>query len=130
MQRTSSCGQLDNLRKITPPLNPGSDAGNSLKNLASKLSSCLFRNSGTSVVVSSSLAAHRQKMLPQGKLQLSRFNKLSENYKLREQTLASENKFSLFDWPSIKSPAGAFAEGGKYAVSSPEATWKGQVGSC
>jgi hypothetical protein len=120
MQRTSSCRQLENLRKITPPLNPSSEAGSSLKNLASKLGNCLFRNSGTSVVVSSGLAVHRNKMLPQGKLQLGRLNELSENYKRRERTLDPENNLSLFNWPSVKPPAGAFEEGANMQFSVPK----------
>lgn len=103
MQRTSSCGELDNLRKITPSFNAMSGASHEFKNTASRLSHSLRFDTG--------IGAFRKLVILNGKLQLERLDEMAEKLILREQFLGLPKELVLFDWPLVKPPAGALASG-------------------
>jgi hypothetical protein len=108
MQRTSSCGQLDLLRKAFTTLDTQVRRRDGLTATAAELGTQLPRRAFYSTPsVAGGITALRKTVLSDGIVQIDQLHKMAEDLQLREKKLELGPELQLFDWPTVNQPTKA-----------------------
>jgi hypothetical protein len=111
MQRTSSCGQLDLLRKAFTTLDTQVRRRDGLTAAAAELGTQLPRRAFYSTPsVAGGITALRKTVLSDGIVQLDQLHKMAEDLQLREKKLELGPELQLFDWPTVNQPTKALTD--------------------
>lgn len=111
MQRTSSCGQLDLLRKAFTALDTQVRRRDGLTAAAAELGTQLPRRAFYSTPsVAGGVTALRKTVLSGGIVQLDQLHKMAEDLQLREKKLELGPELQLFDWPFVNQPTKALTD--------------------
>ena len=111
MQRTSSCGQLDALRKTSSAVDAPGRTNDGLAAAIAELNAQLPQRACLQAPPSvGGLSVLRKTVIPEGEVRLEQLSKMAIDFQIREKNLDLGPDFDLFDWPSVILPAPALHE--------------------